>query len=264
MNILEHIAAVKYSEVQRALTEKPVRELEKSPHFRRKTISLKKSVQAIKSFGIIAEFKRRSPSKGIINEYASTDSVCLQYEKAGVSGVSILTDQDFFGGSVSDILGVREKISCPVLRKDFIIDEYQVIEAKAIGADAILLIAELHDFKRLTTLHQFANNLGLEVLVEIHDVSNLARIPYDTQIIGINSRDLKSFSVNIEHTRKMIEQLPGIDIKVAESGIKSLSDYLTLKEAGFNAFLIGEFFMKQDDPGRACKEFIQKINETRE
>jgi indole-3-glycerol phosphate synthase len=260
MNILDQIAAVKHSEVKKAWIDKPVRSLEKSPFFLRKTISLKKSVQGAGSSGIIAEFKRKSPSKGIFNENAKVESVCSQYEKAGVSAISILTDKSFFGGSVTDISGTRKKLSCPVLRKDFIIDEYQLIEAKAIGADAVLLIAELHDYKKLTALHQFAGSLGLEVLVEIHDENSISKIPYDTQIIGINSRDLTSFSVNIGHTQKMIERLPAIGVKVAESGIKSFSDYTMLREAGFNAFLIGEYFLKQEDPGMACKGFIEKIH----
>jgi indole-3-glycerol phosphate synthase len=264
MNILEQIAAVKYSEVKQAFIYKPAQELEKSPHFLKKTISLKNSIKSEGSNGIIAEFKRKSPSKGIINENVRVESICPQYEKAGASAISILTDKEFFGGSVLDILQVRDHLTCPVLRKDFIVDEYQIIEAKAVGADAILLIAELHDFKKLTQLHQFAEDLGMEVLVEIHDENNLSKIPYDTQIIGINSRNLKSFSVNIDHTRKLIERLPEKGIKVAESGISSLSDYLMLKDVGFNAFLIGEYFMKHEDPDMACKSFIKKINDSHE
>jgi indole-3-glycerol phosphate synthase len=261
MNILDQIAAVKYSEVKQAWTNKPVHSLEKSPYFLRKTISLRESVLATGSSGIIAEFKRKSPSKGIFNENAAVEPVCSQYEKAGVSAISILTDKSFFGGSVTDISVTRDKLSCPVLRKDFIVDEYQIIEAKAIGADAILLIAELHDFKRLTDLHQFAGSLGLEVLVEIHDENSISKIPFETEIIGINSRNLASFSVNIEHAQKMVERLPEIRIKVAESGIRSFSDYMMLRAAGFNSFLIGEYFMKQDDPGMACKSFIRKIKD---
>jgi indole-3-glycerol phosphate synthase len=259
MNILEKIAAAKYSEVTQARIDKPVSELEKSSYFIRNTISLKKSIEAAGSKGIIAEFKRKSPSKGIINENATVASVCPQYEKAGVSAISILTDYNFFGGSVYDILNIRDNLTCPILRKDFIIDEYQIVEAKSIGADAILLIAELHDFKRLSDLHRYATNLGLEVLVEIHDENSISKIPFDTEMIGINSRDLTSFSVDIDRTRKLIERLPERGIKVAESGIKSFSDYMKLKEAGFNAFLMGEYFMKQEDPGMACTSFMEKI-----
>jgi indole-3-glycerol phosphate synthase len=152
---------------------------------------------------------------------------------------------------------------CPVLRKDFIIDEYQIIEARAIGADAVLLITEILPAERLAELYRFACSLGLEVLVEIHDEKNISRIPDEAQIVGINSRNLGSFSVDLSHLSNLIHSLPEDAVKVAESGIKSVTDYLMLKDTGFDAFLIGEFFMRTADPGKACREFIVAISEIR-
>jgi indole-3-glycerol phosphate synthase len=261
MTILDQIVARKYMEVEERKFHYPVSALEKSTFFRNKPASLKDELLRDGSLGIIAEFKRKSPSKGNINENALARDVCHEYIEAGSSAVSVLTDSDFFGGSSGDLTDVRMHVDCPVLRKDFIIDEYQIIEARSIGADAVLLITELHPAGRIERLFRFARSLEMEVLIEIHDKENIGLIPYDAEIIGINSRDLTSFRVNSGPLSELIHFLPGNVVKVAESGIKSVTDYVNLKNAGFNAFLIGEYFMSTTNPGRTCKTFIDALRQ---
>lgn len=261
MTILDQIVARKFREVEERKFLYPVSSLEKSSIFKKKPESLKKGLIREGSLGIIGEFKRKSPSRGSINENANAVEVCLEYIEAGCSAVSVLTDREFFGGSSGDLTVVRTQVDSPVLRKDFIVDEYQIIEARSIGADAILLIAELHPAEKMERLFRFAQSLEIEVIVEIHDKKNIDRIPYDTEIIGINSRDLNSFRVNPDHLPRIIRFLPGKVLKVAESGIKSVNDYMSLKNAGFNAFLIGEYFMSSANPGGTCKSFIEAIKQ---
>lgn len=259
MTILDQIVAHKRKEVEERKSLYPVHLLEKSNFFRRQPESLKQSLLREELFGIIAEFKRRSPSKGIINEYALPEKVCSGYMQAGSSGLSVLTDTKFFGGSSADLINVRMLNDCPVLRKDFIVDEYQIIEARSIGADAVLLITGLHQAGRIEQLHRFARSIDLEVLIEVHDEKDFTRIPYDAQLVGINSRNLASLSVDHEHLTRLVHLIPPNVVKVAESGIKSPSDYLKLKNAGFNGFLIGEFFMNSPDPGETCNKFINEL-----
>ncbi len=262
MTILDSIVAAKCREVEGRKLLFPVSVLEKSRHYDNRIKSLKCEIQREGSYGIIAEFKRRSPSAGVINENAIPFEVCLKYSEAGASAVSVLTDSEFFGGSSFDLINVQEHIDCPVLRKDFIIDEYQIIEARSMGADAVLLIAEIHRADKLKQLFEFAQSLELEVLIEFHDEKNISRLPYDADLIGINSRNLDSFKVSIDNLARLTGLLPSNVIKVAESGIKSVSDYHNLKAAGFSGFLIGEYFMKTSDPGGACKSFIDNIKST--
>jgi indole-3-glycerol phosphate synthase len=259
MSVLDQIIARKYQKVEERKSFHPAALLEKSSFFGEKTLSLKEHLLKEGSLGIISEFKRKSPSAGLINGTAKASDVCRDYILAGASAVSVLTDSEFFGGSSEDLTEVRNKIQCPVLRKDFIVDEYQIIESKSIGADAILLIAEVHDRKKLSQLHRIAKSLGLEVLFEVHDKANISRIPGDAEIIGINSRNLASFEVNLDHLELIVSLLPENTIKVAESGIKSVSDYMSLRNKGFNAFLMGEYFMKTADPGKTCREFIDVL-----
>jgi indole-3-glycerol phosphate synthase len=261
MTILDKIVAFKRHEIEDRKNIFNYASLEKSIHFPGKPVSLKKAILTEGSSGIIAEFKRKSPSAGVINETAIPHEVCLNYMNAGSSAVSVLTDNEFFGGSSSDLCDVRANVSCPVLRKDFIIDEYQVIEAKSLGADAILLIAEILDTGRLDQLYTLAVSLGMEVLLEIHDEKSIGSIPAETEIIGINSRDLRSFSVSHDNMVRLIDLLPGNLVKVAESGIRSTVDFLNLRNAGFNGFLIGEHFMRNSDPGLACKTFIDRLRQ---
>ena len=263
MSILDQIAAAKKREVEKRKSHFPVSILEKSEFFQEKTRSLKGHLLSPDLFGIISEFKRKSPSAGIINESAVARETGIKYSEAGISAISVLTDTEFFGGSLNDLTEIRKSVNSPVLRKDFIIDEYQIIEARSIGADAILLIAEILTVKKLAELHRFADSLGLEVLVEIHDEKNISHIPDEAKIVGINSRNLASFSVDPEHLTKIIDKLPGNVVKVAESGIKSVRDYINLKNSGFDGFLIGEYFMRTPDPGETCKFFIDVIREFR-
>lgn len=259
MSILDEITANKYREVEALKKIRPAGLLEKSSAFHKQILSLKKSLLAEGSEGIIAEFKRRSPSRGIINSVSIPEEVCAEYINSGASAVSVLTEEKFFNGSVEDLMKVRAEIKAPVLRKDFIVDEYQIIEARSFGADAILLITEMHEKKRLKQLHSFAKSLELEVLIEIYDEKNISRIPSGAEMIGINSRNLASFAVDLNHLSSMIKLLPSDVLKVAESGISSVSDYYNLKNSGFDAFLIGEYFMKSSDPGKACNTFMTEI-----
>jgi indole-3-glycerol phosphate synthase len=221
-------------------------------------LSIKDSLEKSNGTGIIAEFKRRSPSKGIINEKASVIDVTRAYAENGASAVSVLTDEKFFGGSNDDLIHARtNKIA--ILRKEFIIDEYQVIEAKSIGADAILLIAACLTQGEVERLSQFAKSLGLEVLLELYDEKEIGHICDDTELVGINNRNLKTFDVNIKQSVRMAEKIPGNKMKIAESGIHSVDDVVLFKENGFNGFLIGELFMKEPDPAIAFAEFVNAL-----
>jgi indole-3-glycerol phosphate synthase len=264
MTILDHIVSHKYEEVKENKAMYPVHILEKSTFFHQNTFSLKNSLMREDLFGIIAEFKRRSPSRGIINESAKPEKVCSGYIQGGASGVSVLTDNKFFGGSSDDLISVRKSGNFPVLRKDFIVDEYQIIEARSLGADAILLIAVIHEAAKMEKLHSFALTLGLEVLIEVHDENDLSRIPADAQMVGINSRNLRSFEVDQKNFIRLVNRIPRGIVKVAESGIKSVSDYMNLRNAGFTGFLMGEIFMKTPKPAETCSSFINELRKSGE
>jgi len=265
MNILEEIVAVKKKEVENRKSFQPINKLEESVYFLKKNLSLKKSLLNNPDTGIIAEFKRKSPSKGIINDKADVMEVTKAYVKYGASCLSVLTDTVFFGGSDDDLIRARVN-EIPILRKDFIIDEYQIAEAKSIGADVILLIAACLMPTEVKRLASFAKNTGLEVLLELHDEKELEHICDDTEIIGINNRNLKTFEVDIDRSLKMAEKIPGDKIKIAESGISSVENILLFRQHGFKGFLIGENFMKAADPTIAFADFINqlkaKTNET--
>jgi indole-3-glycerol phosphate synthase len=258
MNILTQIVEHKKFEVERRKSEISISQLEKASYFNRQTLSLKASLQKQSRTGIIAEFKRKSPSKGVINDKAGVADVTRGYAENGASALSVLTDEDFFGGSSLDLVEARVN-EIPILRKDFIIDEYQLIEAKSIGADVILLIAACLKPADVKRLSGFAKNLGLEVLLELHDERELEHICDETELIGINNRNLKNFEVDIEQSLRMADKIPGDTIKIAESGIKSIDDLLVFKENGFKGFLIGELFMKQADPAIAFAEFVNAL-----
>ena len=256
MNILEQIIEYKKSEVEKRKAGVSISELEKSFYFNRKTLSLKDSLS--KRSGIITEFKRKSPSKGVINEQVNLVDVTTAYTENGASGLSILTDEIFFGGSNEDLVEARiNKI--PILRKDFIIDEYQITEAKSIGADVILLIAACLTKQEVKRLSAFAKDLGLEVLLELHDGNELEHICDEVDLVGINNRDLKTFQVDIGRSLQMAEKIPADKIKIAESGINSVEDILLFRQNGFKGFLIGELFMKEADPGLAFEEFVNAL-----
>jgi len=258
MNILDQIIQQKRSEVEDRKKKVSISELEKGVYFDRATLSLKESLEKRNSTGIIAEFKRRSPSKGVINDKADIIDVTTAYFESGASALSVLTDKNFFGGSDEDLVEARIN-QIPILRKDFIINEYQVTEAKSIGADVILLIAACLSPKEVKRLATFAKSLGLEVLLELHDERELEHICDETELIGINNRNLKTFEVNIEQSLIMGQKIPGDKIKIAESGISSVDDIMMFKENGFKGFLIGELFMKEADPTIAFAEFVNSL-----
>jgi indole-3-glycerol phosphate synthase len=260
MNTLDKIIARKVEEVQSRKSVVSSKELEKSVYFEMDPISLKKHLTDPSKSGIIAEFKKKSPSKGIINDKVSPDFVVKGYQNAGASAVSVLTDIDFFGGSDEDLKLARTVIDIPILRKDFIIDEYQIIEAKAMGANIILLIAAALTPERIVQLSSFSHSLGLEVLLEVHNQEELlSNLIKTVDVIGVNNRNLKDFSVDINTSIKLAELIPDHYLKISESGISDVDSILLLKEHGFNGFLIGENFMKTQNPGNTMKEFVEEI-----
>jgi indole-3-glycerol phosphate synthase len=259
MDILERIIADKKKEVEQKRVMLPFHVLEKYPHYEYETVSLHEVLARGTSTGIITEFKRRSPSKGVINDTVEIVDVVKAYELHGAAGVSVLTDEKYFGGFSDDLMVAREAVTCPILRKEFIIDEYQIVEAKAIGADVILLIAACLTPAAVKRLSAFAISLGLEVLLELHDAEELGHICNDTSMVGINNRNLKTFEVDIERSLKMAELIPDEKIKVAESGINSSANIKLFRDHGFSGFLIGENFMKDPDPGEAFRIFTQKL-----
>lgn len=257
MNILDTIIERKKQEILDSKSKISLQQLKDSEFFGRTTYSLKETI-ASKS-GIIAEFKRKSPSKGIINDKVSPLEVVSEYEKFGASAVSILTDQDFFGGSFDDILSVRKSVNIPILRKDFMIDEYQFFEAKSMGADVILLIAACLSPNQVSEFTELAHQLDLEVLLEIHTEEELLHINKNIDFVGINNRNLKDFKVDLQHSVNLKNQLPYDILSIAESGIYSEEDFKFLKEKGFNGFLMGEYFMKNENPGNKFREFISNV-----
>ena len=257
-NILNTIIQHKLIEVAARKKEISIVQLEAMPKFGHKPVSLKASIQQADKTGIIAEFKRQSPSKGIINDLADVDTVTTAYEQFGASGISVLTDQSFFGGSLAD-LHIAVNRSIPVLRKEFIVDEFQILEAKAFGASAILLIAACLTVEQTKAFAVEAKSLGLEVLLELHDASELDHICDEVDLVGINNRSLKSFEVNIEHSLQLKDQLPKEKLSIAESGIYDIETYRLLKKEGFDGFLMGEYFMKQANPAAAFEAFTQLI-----
>lgn len=261
MTILDKIIAFKKQEVAKIKAEVAVKKLVESPNFKREALSLKKSLLEPYSTGIIAEFKRQSPSKGVINDKATITEVTNGYLDANVAAQSILTDTSFFGGTMADLMEARAiNEQKPILRKDFIVDGFQIVEAKAIGADVVLLIATCLTAEQLKNYGQLATDLGLEVLYEIHTQEDLDKIgDLDNKIIGINNRNLKTFEVDLEHSINLASQIPDTVVKVSESGIPDPRIITGLKEHGFHGFLIGENFMKTENPGQACQEFIDQI-----
>ena len=257
MNILDKIIKRKREEIALSKSKISHDALKNSEFFGRETFSLKESVK--NRNGIITEFKRQSPSKGIINDKVSPLEVVTKYEEFGASGISILTDTDFFGGSFQDILSVRNEISIPILRKDFMVDEYQFYEAKAIGADVVLLIAACLTPTQVQAFTALSHELNLEVLLEIHTEDELNYFNKYIDLVGINNRNLKDFKVDLQHSVHLKNLLPKDTLSVAESGIYNIEDFKFLQEKGFDAFLMGEYFMKQEDPGKAFENFSKLI-----
>lgn len=260
MTILDKIIIHKRKEVAANRVQFPIAMLEKSPGFQRTVFSLKQHLFQPEKPGIIAEFKRQSPSKGAINLNASVAKTTKGYIKAGASALSVLTDHHFFGGSNADLIEAREENNCPILRKDFVVDEYQLFEARAIGADAILLIAECLEPDEIRLLSKRAKDLGLEVLMELHGADQLEKITGHIDLVGVNNRNLHDFSVSLAASYELAEKIPATVVKISESGIDDPSAVVGLRRVGYRGFLMGEYFMRSDDPGELCREFIQRVN----
>lgn len=259
MNILDKIIAHKKIEVAERKAATSIAELERSPAFSRSVLSLKQFLLDDSKTGIIAEFKRKSPSKGIINGDADVVAVTTAYAQHGASGLSVLTDTTFFGGSTEDLVKARVN-HIPILRKEFIIDEYQLVEAKAMGADVILLIAACLTPADVQRLARFAQSLQLEVLLELHDEEELGHVCEETVLVGINNRNLKTFVVDIERSLAMAQRIPANKVKIAESGISSAENIRLFRDHGFRGFLIGENFMKEPNPGAAFEQFVKALH----
>ncbi|TYB75736.1 indole-3-glycerol phosphate synthase TrpC [Bizionia myxarmorum] len=261
MDILQQIVADKYREVAFKKQLIPVSQLEQSVLFQRETFSLVKNLKN-STTGIIAEHKRRSPSKHMINDSLNVFDVAKGYEKAGVCGMSVLTDAKYFGGSLDDLLLARASCNLPLLRKEFIIDSYQIIEAKAYGADVILLIAAILTQAEIKTFSELAQSLNLEVLLEVHNEEELQKsIMPSLDLLGVNNRNLKTFEVSLETSMTLSFLIPNEFIKVSESGISSTGAIQVLKPYGFKGFLIGENFMRSENPGDSAAHFIKALAE---
>ena len=261
MNILEQIIADKYKEVVLKKSMIPIEFYEQMPLFNEERKSLRQSLLKQDSTGIIAEFKRKSPSKGIINANADVKKVTASYSQYA-AGISILTDEHYFGGTNDDLIKTRETINIPLLRKDFIVDEYQLYEARATGADVILLIAACLSKQQVKQLAQKAKELALEVLLEVHNEEELDHICDEITMVGVNNRNLKTFDVNINTSLDLINKLPKEKPAIAESGISNINSIVTLRSAGFKGFLIGENFMKHAEPSVAFIQFVNQLKQT--
>lgn len=260
MNILDQIIADKKVEVEQRKSLYPVKLLEQSTYFQGKPVSLKKYIRREDKVGIIAEFKRQSPSKGIINGSAKVEKTTIGYMQAGASGLSILTDTKYFGGKNEDLTTARSFNFCPILRKDFIIDEYQIIEAKSMGADVILLIAAALAPEEVQKLGVFARSLGLEVLLEVHSKEELEQsLNPNVDLLGVNNRNLSTFETTIQTSKELAELIPSEFLKVSESGISDPEAVVDLMSYGYEGFLIGEHFMTKGSPEKACRDFIKKV-----
>ncbi|PRX53121.1 indole-3-glycerol phosphate synthase TrpC [Flagellimonas meridianipacifica] len=259
MNILDKIVADKRKEVSLKKGLIPTSQLEASVLFERNCVSLAESLRNSNT-GIIAEHKRRSPSKQTINQNTNVGVVAKGYEKAGVCGMSVLTDIKYFGGSLEDLLLARASVSMPLLRKEFMIDEYQVLEAKAYGADVILLIAAVLTREEIKTLSELAKSLGMDVLLEVHNQQELEKsIMPSLDMLGVNNRNLKTFEVSLNTSKNLSQLIPDDFVKVSESGISSIEAITELRKFGYRGFLIGENFMKTENPGRSAKAFIESL-----
>ena len=260
MNILDEIIAHKRKETEKRKSLYPVKLLEQSIYFETRPVSMRHYVRRPDKSGIIAEIKRKSPSKGVINGHVSVERTSIGYMQAGASAISVLTDKKFFGGSNEDLTIARKFNFCPILRKDFTIDEYQIIEAKSIGADVILLIAAALDAAEVKSLTRFAQSLGLEVLLEVHNREELeATSEAGADLIGVNNRNLKTFHIDLNISKSLAPLIPDEVVKVSESGIESPQTILELRSYGYDGFLMGQNFMQHSSPEDECKSFIEEL-----
>ena len=260
MSILDKINKNTLKEVEERKAKVTVAELEASKYFERETYSLKNSLLNSENFGIISEVKMKSPSKGIINENVTPEEVGEGYFKVGASAISVLTDYEYFGGKMEYLSAVRDRVEIPVLRKDFILTEYQILEAKSIGADVILLIAASLTPQRLEELAKFAHSLGLEVLMEVHNLEELeTSVNPHLDVVGVNNRNLKTMEVSVQTSLDLVNKIPSEFTKISESGLTDGKTIRSLINAGYNGFLIGESFMKTENPPQALSDLITEI-----
>lgn len=261
MNILDTIIAHKRREVALRKDAFPVARLEQQPLFATRPYSMTQFIRNPEKSGIIAEFKRRSPSKGDINMNVTVEQVTVGYAQAGASALSVLTDTEFFGGSTEDLVMARTLNQIPILRKDFTIDEYQILEAKSMGADAILLIAAALQPSAVKSFCAMAHTLGLQVLLEVHNEQELlANLDSEADLIGVNNRNLKTFELSVEVSRRLAPLIPDHVVKVSESGIESVSTIIDMRKHGYQGFLMGQNFMQREQPELACKAFIEELS----
>jgi indole-3-glycerol phosphate synthase len=259
MTILDKIIARKRIEIAERKQTHPLSILTKMPYYKEPCFSLKRSLKKAGSTGIIAEHKRKSPSLGWIREHSDVREVVAGYSAAGAAALSVLTDSDFFGGSFADLTAARNTVNIPILRKDFMVDEFQIHEAKAYGADVILLIAECLTAKEVDNLAKCAHNMGLEVLLEMHSADQLDKISDAVDCVGVNNRNLKTFEVSLQSSIDLSSMIPDRFVKVAESGISDPNNIGILRGYGFQGFLIGEAFMKTENPSKAIANFVSNI-----
>ena len=259
MTILEKITTDKRLQVARDRRTVPIAQLERRPEFVRQRLRLSDFLRRPDRTGIIAEFKRHSPSRGYINRTATVEQVTDAYARHGASGISVLTDEPYFRGDNQDLIAARTTVDLPILRKEFVVEDYQIVEAAAIGADAILLIAECLSAAEVRDFARLARQLDLEVLMEIHSEEQLEKWTPDITIIGVNNRNLKTFEVSVENSVNLFPRLPTESVRISESGINDPATIRHLREVGFEGFLIGERFMKAEDPGSSFAAFVEQL-----
>lgn len=259
MSILTQITDYKRQVIKNAKQQQSIATLERSPFFNRTPVSVKQALISRKTPGVIAEFKRKSPSKSLINPTEDVKAIIEGYTNAGAAAISVLTDEHFFGGKNQYLQQARQYTETPLLRKDFMLDEYQVIEAKALGADMILLIASCLSYNEAKHLARTAKDLGMDVLFEIHDEAELLKLNEFVDLVGVNNRNLKTFATDPETSVKLAEKIPAEFVKISESGISDPEVVQHIYKYGYKGFLIGENFMATDNPGESCAHFINKL-----
>lgn len=258
--ILDEIVANRKEEVSKQKLRIPLPEIQSKIDLSIARNLLSERLQSFGASGIIAEFKRRSPSKGVINDRVQPEIVTRGYSDAGASGLSVLTDGKYFGGSTADFTVARNSNPfTPLLRKDFMVDEYQLFESRLLNADVILLIASVLEKTEISRFTAIAHELGMEVLLELHDESEIEKINKEIDIIGINNRNLKDFKVDMDHSLKLLDRLPAEAVKISESGLSDPETVDFLRKRGFQGFLMGENFMKSENPATACLDFISRL-----
>ena len=262
MDILEKIVAVKRKEIEPFKAKSPIERFEREGFFWEvSNRSLVQSLLMPGSTGIIAEFKRKSPSKGWFKtKELEVEPVVTAYNKSA-AGISVLTDEEFFGGDLDDLIQTKVVTDIPVLRKDFIVDKWQIAESKAFGADVILLIAACLTPAQVKEFSGYAKSIGLESILEVHNEEELGHYCEEVSMVGVNNRNLKTFEVDINTSLQLIDKIPANKPAITESGIGSTEAIVTLRRAGFKGFLIGENFMKEEQPGQAFEEFVNNLKQ---